>query len=83
MKCQILFSGTNKYILICRLLKILSSMINAKQVCETTEKKYIYNTQTNGPQHQKMYLLICASNKDSNQPVHADSLIRVFIVRMN
>ena len=33
-------------------------------------------------QHEKMYLLTCAPNKYSNQPVQPGSLIRVFVVCM-
>ena len=33
-------------------------------------------------QCEKTYLLTCASNKDSNQPAHLHSLIRVFIICM-
>ena len=34
------------------------------------------------PQHEKTYLLKCASKEDSDQPAHLRSLIRIFIVRM-
>ena len=34
------------------------------------------------PQCEKMYLLPCAHNEDSNQPAHSRSLIRVLVVRM-
>ena len=33
------------------------------------------------PHRKQMYLLICASNEDSNQHAHPRSLIRIFIVR--
>ena len=36
--------------------------------------------QCNKPQHGKMYLPKCAPNRNSNQPDHPCSLIRVFVV---
>ena len=38
--------------------------------------------ETNQPQHEKMYLLTCAPNEDSNQPAQPRSMIRVVVVRM-
>ena len=34
------------------------------------------------PQSERTYLLTCASNEDSNKPMHLHSLIRVFVVHM-
>ena len=34
------------------------------------------------PQRDETYLLTCVTNKDSNQPAHLRSLIRVFVVHM-
>ena len=36
----------------------------------------------NEPQRQKTYRLTCAPKKDSDQPAHPRSLIKVFVVRM-
>ena len=38
--------------------------------------------QTHEPQCEETYLLIYASNEDSNQAAHLHSLIRVFVVHM-
>ena len=37
----------------------------------------------NLPQREKMYLLTCAPNEDSNQSAHPCSLNRVFVVCIN
>ena len=44
----------------------------------------IFGASVNGnkPQHEKMYLLTCVPNEDSNQPAHPPSLVRNIAVRM-
>ena len=41
-----------------------------------------FSIETSEPQREKVYLLPCAPNKDSNQPADPGRLIRVFVVHM-
>ena len=42
----------------------------------------LYRNYPNQPQREKTYLLTCALEQTSNQPVHLLCLIRVFVVRI-
>ena len=45
-------------------------------------KKLLWKVLLNELQREKTYLLTCVPNEDSNQPAHARSLIKVFVVRL-
>ena len=75
MKYQILFSGQNKKKKIkMSSAEILPSMLSIdKKLC----KDETYQSQC-----EKMYLLTCDPNEDSNKPVNPHRLIRSSIVRI-
>ena len=78
MKCKILFYRKNNKILsVCRLLTLL---IAGKEVNNNLHKVLPHLSFDSA--HDKTYNKTCETSKNSDQPVHPQSLIRVFADRV-